>query len=395
MHEPGCYYTQEHVSNLLIAQIEQVQPQRILDLGAGHGALVKAAKNRWPSSVIHAAELNGQGHAFLRLRFPDVRATRINGLDHELDVRMNLEPGSVDVAVCNPPYLHFKNNSEYHGLFRAAGLEKCMNLHSLTTDVLFLAQNLRLLRHGGELGIIVPDGLLTSKGFLLLREGLLTNHQVFGVIQLPEKIFPNTEARTHILLVRRGEVTENEIPVHMADNNGEIVSSITVPSTSLIDRMDFQFWNWKQKYSAVNKSLTLNQIGTEIKRGSFTLKQCEKLHLDYFHTTHFSGKTNSTAVMLPTREAVIPGVIAVKGDILLARVGKRCIGKVAVISSGNAYITDCVYRIRVPVEFHGAVLSALLSEYGQKWLKAYAHGVCAQVISKIDLLEFGFPLISL
>jgi type I restriction-modification system DNA methylase subunit len=321
MHEPGCYYTQEQVSALLIAQIEQVQPQSILDLGAGHGALVKAAKNRWPSSVIHAAELNIHGHSFLRMRFPDVRAIRINGLDLQLDARMNIEPGSIDVAVCNPPYLHFKNTREYEGVFRAAGLEKCMKLHSLTTDVLFLAQNLRLLRHGGELGIIVPDGLLTGKGFLLLREELITNHQVFGIIQLPEKVFPNTEARTHILLVRRNGETASNVPVHMADYNGKIVSSITVPSTSLIERMDFQFWNWKQKYSVLNNSLTLKEIGAEIKRGSFSLKQCEKLQLNYFHTTHFSNKT-LPAVKLQTSEATLSGVIAVKGDILLARVGK-------------------------------------------------------------------------
>jgi type I restriction enzyme M protein len=182
MHEPGSYYTQEQVSALLIAQIEQEHPQRILDLGAGHGALVKAAKTRWPSSVIHAAEPNIHGHSFLRMRFPDVRAIRINGLDQQLDVRMNIEPGSIDVAVCNPPYMHFKNTREYQGLFREAKLDKCTNLHSLTTDVLFLAQNLRLLRHGGELGIIVPDGLLTNKGFLLLND--LERNNVYYVLNV-------------------------------------------------------------------------------------------------------------------------------------------------------------------------------------------------------------------
>ena len=82
-----------------------------------------------------------------------------------------------------------------------------------------------------------------------------------------------------------------------------------------------------------------------------------------------------------------------EGDILLARVGKRCIGKVAIIESGRINISDCVYRIRPPEGMAEYLLDSFLSDKGQRWFEAHAHGVCAKVISKRDLLQFPVPSI--
>jgi tRNA1(Val) A37 N6-methylase TrmN6 len=386
MHEPGSFYTQSQVSELLVAQFSHPNPERILDLGAGHGSLVNAAKNRWPQATIHAIEPNGLSHAFLCMRYPGIQSRRLNGLDNLLPTQMGIEPEAIDVAVCNPPYLHFKNSDQFQALFNSAGLPSCQKLSNLTTDLLFLAQNLRLLRKGGELGIILPDGLLTNKSFRLLREDLLGNHQVFGIIQLPEKVFPHTEARTHILLVRRNGSAVNEVPVHLANNDGQIISSLAVKAESLINRMDFQFWQWQLNALLPQQEITLANIDADIKRGRLSKKHFEELHVDYFHTSSFPSSPKTIALSTQTSNGL--GVFASKGDILLARVGKRCIGKVALVSEGQAPLTDCVYRIRVPFTWQQKVFDALASQSGQRWLEAYAHGVCAQVISKADLLNF-------
>ena len=77
-----------------------------------------------------------------------------------------------------------------------------------------------------------------------------------------------------------------------------------------------------------------------------------------------------------------------RGDILLARVGRGCIGKVCMIGRGRVPVSDCVYRIRVAKKHRTKIWDAFVSEAGQKWLKANAHGVCAKVISKKDLYKF-------
>jgi type I restriction enzyme M protein len=77
----------------------------------------------------------------------------------------------------------------------------------------------------------------------------------------------------------------------------------------------------------------------------------------------------------------------------MCRVGKRIVGKVAIIQSGSIINSDCIYRITVPKKFQKVVLKSFLSAEGKAWLSAYAHGVCSQVISKSDLENF--PLFSL
>ena len=75
-------------------------------------------------------------------------------------------------------------------------------------------------------------------------------------------------------------------------------------------------------------------------------------------------------------------------DILLARVGRGCIGKVSLVNSGSQLVSDCVYRVRVPKEYYKIVWASLCSADGQLWLKSRSKGVCARTLSKEDLLCF-------
>lgn len=79
--------------------------------------------------------------------------------------------------------------------------------------------------------------------------------------------------------------------------------------------------------------------------------------------------------------------LAGPGDILISRVGKRCIGKVVMVKRGYIPFSDCIYRLEVP-EYIDKSFNSLITKRGQSWLQAYAHGVCAKVISKADLLKF-------
>jgi len=77
----------------------------------------------------------------------------------------------------------------------------------------------------------------------------------------------------------------------------------------------------------------------------------------------------------------------------MCRVGKRVVGKVAIVKAGRVVNSDCVYRITVPKPYRNVLLKSLLSDEGKAWLHAFAHGVCSQVISKSDLENF--PLFKL
>ena len=384
MEALGRYYTENIVSTLLIKSIYARNPNVIIDLGIGEGALTKAAHKKWSQAKFYAIDIDKKQILVTQKELPFVKIKAANGTNSNYLSKLEITYGSVDVAVCNPPYIKIKKSRRYNRLFKKAELNNCHKLKYYTSDLIFLAHNLTMLKSGGILGIILPDGLLTSHDFRLLREDLLSNHTVKSVIQLPDKIFKKTEARTHILIIQKGSKSEQKkVELSLTNRQGESIDSLKIDKSDLVKRMDFTYHKWKiaQKES----SKTLGSLNAEIRRGSCSYKELREIDRNYFHTTDFKGKTSHYFTKDTYDDSK---VVASKGDILVARVGKRCIGRVTIIRRGNIILSDCVYRIRVEKEYQEQVLNALLSDNGQNWMSKMSHGVCAQVISKKDLICF-------
>jgi type I restriction enzyme M protein len=296
-----------------------------------------------------------------------------------------LENEVVDVAICNPPYLKVNKTKDHNELFDNVGLKACKRLRTLSTDLIFLAQNLNLLRHGGEMGIIVPDGLITSIDYLKFRESLISNHNLKGVISLPEKIFKKTEAKTHILIIEKGTPSNSSIPLYKSDLQGQLSPNLKVGVNDLVKRMDYGHYDWKRGVDKLIPYMPLGSLVESITRGSLSYKQLRESSYQFLHTTNMSDKMAISGNNIDC----IGNMISVKsGDIILARVGRNCIGKVSIIESGEFIISDCLYRIRPKKGYALTIWESLKTEYAKSWLKGYSHGVCAKVISKSDLLNY-------
>jgi type I restriction enzyme M protein len=382
----GRYYTIKAVSNLLVSKFQQHSPKSILDLGVGDGSLLKAAYNRWKDSQFYAVDVDSIIISRISSRLPFANILHIDGLSPNFAQEINLKVGSIDIAVCNPPYHRMKNSQAVRSLLKEAELPRSTRLPRITSDVMFLAQNLKMLREGGELGIILPDSIFTGHEFTKLRQDLLTNHEILGVIQLPDKVFAKTEARTHILLSKKNGISSSRIPLYQSNHYGELGKAIFVSKEESIYRMDYSFYSWKRNQGKENSYLTLEGLNVEIIRGSRSKKELQNMGIQYFHTSSFPDSLSSKAKL--QNSVIKNAIIAEPGDILMARVGKRCIGRVTMVESGRQIISDCVYRIRSPKKYREIIWRSLISEEGQRWLKAHAHGVCSQVISKKDLLSF-------
>ena len=192
MEAIGQYFTAQPVSKMMVSMFHQDTPKRIIDIGVGNGSLLHAAHNRYRSAEFFAADIDRNVISTVAARLPFVKAIHIDGLSKGLSKQMKLKVGSVDIAVCNPPYYRLENTLVLKRLFKKAGLNNSKNLIKITSDIVFLAQNLQMLRIGGELGIILPDSVFTGHEFAKLREDLLINHTIRGIIQLPDKIFKRT-----------------------------------------------------------------------------------------------------------------------------------------------------------------------------------------------------------
>ncbi len=392
MDKLGRYYTRNLFSELLVSQIAVEDPCTVLELGVGDGALLKSAINRWLNASYIVTDIDSCSIQSIASALPFVNIHHVDSLESELHDRIKITVDSIDVAICNPPYLRLKSAKPYHKLFESVGLSLCKDLNFVTSDVVFLAQNLGLLKKSGQLGIILPDSIIAGKEFIYLRENLLQNHQVSKIIQLPENIFPKTEALTHILFIEKGSSSNEAVQLFDANALGHCGHPIVVKSDDLVERMDFKYHAHLNKPSRLISANALESLGcikVEIKRGTIENKVLKAKRISQEHTTS----------MIHAERCMVFGkklgkvnfkkyVVARPGDILLARVGRGCIGKVSMVGKGNAVISDCIYRIRVSKKHRERLFEALISESGQQWLKAIAHGVCAKVLSKFDLLKF-------
>jgi type I restriction enzyme M protein len=80
------------------------------------------------------------------------------------------------------------------------------------TELLFVAQILRLLKNGGKTAIIVPDGVLfgSSKAHQQLRQHLVESNELEAVVSLPSGVFkPYASVSTAILFITKGSKTDH------------------------------------------------------------------------------------------------------------------------------------------------------------------------------------------
>jgi type I restriction enzyme M protein len=110
-----------------------------------------------------------------------------------------------DVILANPPFKGSLDFEDVHsGLLRQVKTKK--------TELLFLAQILRMLSTGGRSATIVPDGVLfgSSGAHRQLRQLLVDQNQLEAVISLPSGVFrPYAGVSTGILVFTKGGRTDN------------------------------------------------------------------------------------------------------------------------------------------------------------------------------------------
>ncbi|KAB0488826.1 type I restriction-modification system subunit M [Pseudomonas psychrophila] len=109
-----------------------------------------------------------------------------------------------DVVLANPPFKGTLDESNTNP--DVLGLVKTKK-----TELLFVAHILRSLKLGGRAAVIVPDGVLfgSSKAHQQLRQELLDNNQLEGIVSLPSGVFkPYAGVSTAILIFTKGGTTE-------------------------------------------------------------------------------------------------------------------------------------------------------------------------------------------
>ncbi|TAK62826.1 N-6 DNA methylase [Methylobacter sp.] len=391
----GCYYTKPAVGALLVTAMGIECPSTVVDICVGDGALIREAAKQWEGTRFITVDIEEKGKCTLLQTLNERVITHHvrDSLDLDLANHLGLRWGEADMALCNPPYIRPKWKKQFLEILEDAGLSHVLpRMREIPADLLFIAQNLRLLRQGGRLGLILPDGIVAGEKYSVFRKTLLMNHQVERVIELPRRIFRNTDAKAHIVIVSKHSNRSESISIQRLEQNGKLSPQLQVTADNAAKRLDYSYISSAYRNISHGQQ-KIAEVVIEVFRGSYSSLDRRFADFPVFHTSNFSPDSAFVPQKYQlTSDAVknVVGKSALPGDILVARVGRNLSQKVCMVRTGKVAISDCILLLRVLPEYRQAVFSYLSSESGRLALEAGSHGVGAKFLTVRSLMELVF-----
>ena len=300
-------------------------------------------------------------------------------------LRVRLPPAVVDwidradVVLCNPPFSEVPLALADHWL-RAANMPLEWSAHiRQRAEVIFLAHNLRMLKPGGEMVMILPAAFVNGHHFQSFRAWLLDRLTVTKVVQLPINAFRSAEVRTFAIIARKDPPPpRHKIELIDFEDSVSSVHRRFLFNQQGVARLDPLF---HRTGTSPAVTLVLSELGVEVSRGR-PVAELRALKVPFFHTTDFGARALGAKLQFPPNRPLAGMPLAMVGDVLVGRIGRHCHTQVAVLRRGRIHFSDCVYRLQIPSQYRRAVFSSLSDTRGQSWRESRLRGSTVSLLSK-------------
>ncbi|WP_176767935.1 HsdM family class I SAM-dependent methyltransferase [Nitrosomonas ureae] len=380
----GQFFTPPLIADRLVQCLNQ-QIKTVLDLGCGQGQLGLSVLKFYPQANYIGIEKDQEYFQSCKLAMPEQNIVHIDVIDNEaLSSINNLMP--VDTVIGNPPFINIPACSALINEIRKSIPGLVLFRNRLRSEILFIARSLERLRIGGQASFILPMSFFTSEQYQYFRKHIISNFSAVSLFELPSHVFTGADVSTCILSFNYKYIRDEKITLGCIKESGIISDSIRIDAKHALDRMDYSYHKLLAESGILrlDRLTSISAVGGIISRGNRSRAELSNDKIKYFHTTSFPK--DQTFINLDN-EIMECAKYAEEGDILLARVGSRCLDKQVIVASGRRAITDCIYKIRVPNENIEQVIRALSSKYGKVWRQMNAKGSCARYITKESLLS--------
>lgn len=373
----GQVFTPPSIAKLLVEAIPPAA-RKVVDVGAGHGVLARAAIAQCRGASATLIEQDVSHVQFLREQiekcFNVVQADALSpGLIEKL-IGRSTKP----VILSNPPYgmlqsahKFTKNDAEMVPVIDGAGWVR--------GDVAFMSRIWDATNLGATLGLIVASPIICGSAYSQLRKVLVERMSNLVITELNSRTFAGAEVRAFIITGTRSVKRSRNVLLRLADEQGQIQSELAISNAEAALRLDYSYHSVAAEFSLKSAHTlgTLAELEVSVTRGSRSQKAFKALGYAAFHTTNFArdGK------FLELSGAAAGYNTADPGDILIPRVGTRCLLHEARVVSGVGLITDCVYRIRANEKVRENVWRTLNSSFGREWRTRFAEGSCAKYLT--------------
>ncbi len=225
----GEFFTPHPIVKLAVEMIAPKPNERVIDPASGSGGFLVqtisyVSRNHrtldcstYIRGQIRGIEFNPDValSAILRLIFEGGAGTEITCTNALVENRQL--DNTFDVVLTNPPF-GSKGKVEDQGILRSYLLARRWNktnegdwevtksvLMGQSPEILFIERCLKLLRPGGRMAIVLPDGLLQNVSNCHVRSWVRSQARVLGVVSIPQEAFIpyGTGIKTSLLLLQK------------------------------------------------------------------------------------------------------------------------------------------------------------------------------------------------
>ena len=231
----------EYINNVFGIDFDEksVKVARTLNMIAGDGNIHVLHMNaldypRWEKNKEERKWLKTYNAGYQRL------------LDHATDDK-NPQEFDFDIVMANPPFAGNIKDSRLLGEYDIVFNEKRKKADSISRDILFIERNLSLLKPGGRMAIILPQGRFNNVSDERIRDFIMERARLLAVVGLDVNTFkPHTGTKTSVLFVQKWDENTNppmdDYPIFMAvsqctgkDNSGEEIYEMTEDGQRKLD----------------------------------------------------------------------------------------------------------------------------------------------------------------
>lgn len=362
-----------------------------LELGSGSGRLAQAVH----SAVQPASYLGVELEQVMIDACPQLSGVRYVKRDvlSVAALGKTLGDAQFDHVIGNPPY----GVQDLPARARKRLLSFCPDLDIqqawAPVDLYFVMESLARLKSVGSAAFIVGADIPCAVQSRPFRKQLLETASEIECYELPRFAFGwQVEVQAYVLLIRFGRKRARHVSLGQLDDNFQLIAQRKISTEQAIESMDSGHHEFGEMDSALRRArgcVTMRDLNVSIVRGSRTRNQFAQLGVQHFHTSDFP----KSGMEITFEGTSLPGYQhATAGDILLPRVGTRCIERKAVVVSGESPYSDSVFRVRAPAEHQERVVRWITSPECSIWRRGAARGACAKHLTVATLLEMPVPL---
>ena len=319
--DKGQFFTPARVIAMILTMFAPPPTARIIDPACGVGGFLTQAWRylaaQHPGHARRAefcgvdkeSDLARIAQLYLNLLRRATDSAIVQGDSLQLFAQGKLPADHFDYVLTNPPFgtklkivdaallQHYALGHEWK--FREeGGWHQTTAVRPTAPQILFIELCVRLLKPGGRLGIVLPDGVLGNKSDGYIRQWLQTQGAVLGVVDCPTATFmPYTGTKTSVVLFEKAG-RPRPVFLAIAENCGHTMRGKAVTTTQ----------GTTEDFTQIAENFRMHRTDTH--RGFTVPALHEDIWVPRFYDPRVTGQLQRLAAQKITRPVTLGALMA-------------------------------------------------------------------------------------